>query len=99
MSIKKGILPKDFNINDKYSVLLFIKQGSNAETYRVKGTDGKYYGNIVWLKEPLKNGKPKVDDKNPDPKYQFYLSDLTKNFEKISKKFFGNSINLELKVL
>ncbi|SDE19497.1 glutamate racemase [Riemerella columbipharyngis] len=29
----------------------------------------------------------------------FYLSDLTKNFEKISKKFFGKSINLELKVL
>lgn len=29
---------------------------------------GKYYGKIVWLKEPLKNGKPKVDDLNPDPK-------------------------------
>lgn len=29
----------------------------------------------------------------------FYLSDITKNFEKISKKFFGNAINLELKVL
>jgi uncharacterized protein (DUF2147 family) len=35
-----------------------------------KGTNGKYYGNIVWLKEPLKNGKPKVDDKNPEPKLQ-----------------------------
>lgn len=33
------------------------------------------------------------------PNYQFYLSDLTKNFEKISKKFFGNSIQLELKTL
>ncbi|MDY3337720.1 glutamate racemase [Riemerella anatipestifer] len=30
---------------------------------------------------------------------KFYLSDLTKNFEKISKKFFGKSIDLELKVL
>ena len=29
---------------------------------------GKYFGKIVWLKEPLKNGKPKVDDLNPDPK-------------------------------
>jgi uncharacterized protein (DUF2147 family) len=29
---------------------------------------GKFYGKIVWLKEPLKNGKPKVDDLNPDPK-------------------------------
>ncbi len=28
---------------------------------------GKYYGKIVWLKEPLKNGKPKVDDLNPNP--------------------------------
>ncbi|MCL1675753.1 glutamate racemase [Elizabethkingia meningoseptica] len=33
------------------------------------------------------------------PSYHFYLSDITKNFEKISKKFFGNKINLELKVL
>lgn len=39
----KGILPKGFSINDKYSILLFIKQGSNAETYRVKGTDGRLY--------------------------------------------------------
>jgi uncharacterized protein (DUF2147 family) len=35
-----------------------------------KGTNGKYYGKIVWLKEPNKNGKPKVDDKNPEPKLQ-----------------------------
>lgn len=38
-----GILPKNFSVDDKYSVMLFIKQGSNAETYRVKGTDGKLY--------------------------------------------------------
>lgn len=43
MSIQKGILPKGFSIDDKYSVLLFIKHGSNAETYRVKGSDGKLY--------------------------------------------------------
>lgn len=44
MDVKyKGILPKAFSINDKYSILLFNKQGSNAETYRVKGTDGKLY--------------------------------------------------------
>jgi uncharacterized protein (DUF2147 family) len=35
-----------------------------------KSTNGKYYGKIVWLKEPLKDGKPKVDDKNPDVKLQ-----------------------------
>jgi transitional endoplasmic reticulum ATPase len=39
----KGILPKNFSVDGKYSVFLFIKQGSNAETYRVKGKDGKLY--------------------------------------------------------
>jgi len=28
---------------------------------------GKFYGKVVWLKEPLKNGKPKVDEMNADP--------------------------------
>lgn len=40
-----------------------------------------------------------LNKNNPAPKYHFYLSDITKNFEKISKKFFGRSIQLELKVL
>lgn len=40
-----------------------------------------------------------LNQKNPQATYQFYLSDLTKNFEKISKKFFGNSIDLKMKVL
>ncbi|HRE22865.1 MAG TPA: AAA family ATPase [Bacteroidia bacterium] len=43
MNNYKGILPKGFSIDEKYSVLLFIKQGSNAETYRVKGSDGRLY--------------------------------------------------------
>lgn len=43
MSSYKGILPKDLAIDSQYRVLLFIKQGSNAETYRVKGNDGKLY--------------------------------------------------------
>jgi uncharacterized protein (DUF2147 family) len=31
-------------------------------------TDGKYYGKILWLKDPNdeKTGKPKVDKENPD---------------------------------
>ena len=29
--------------------------------------DGKFYGRVVWLEEPLNDaGRPKVDDKNPD---------------------------------
>jgi hypothetical protein len=33
----RGILPHNFLVNEKYYVMLFIKKGSNAETYRVKG--------------------------------------------------------------
>ena len=40
-----------------------------------------------------------LNEQNPNPTYQFFLSDITKNFEKISKKFFGKTIDLELKVL
>jgi transitional endoplasmic reticulum ATPase len=39
----KGILPKNFSVDQEYTIMLFIKQGSNAETYRVKGKDGKLY--------------------------------------------------------
>lgn len=40
-----------------------------------------------------------LNSNNPKPSYHFYLSDITKNFEKTSKKFFGKAIQLELKVL
>ena len=41
--VLQGILQKGFMLANKYTVLLFIKKGQNAETYRVKGTDGKLY--------------------------------------------------------
>ena len=31
-----------------------------------KAVDGKFYGKIVWLKEPDRDGKPKTDIHNPD---------------------------------
>ena len=31
-----------------------------------KAVDGKFYGKIVWLKEPNRDGKPKLDIENPD---------------------------------
>ncbi len=66
----------------------------------------QYYGNRVrvidspnivanHLKSILEKNKL-LNSHNPHAKYQFYLSDLTKNFEKISKKFFGKSIDLNL---
>jgi transitional endoplasmic reticulum ATPase len=43
MDTQQGTLPKNYVINAHYTTLLFIKQGSNAQTYRVKGSDGKLY--------------------------------------------------------
>ena len=31
-------------------------------------TGDQYFGRIIWLKEPDKNGMPAVDDQNPDEK-------------------------------
>jgi uncharacterized protein (DUF2147 family) len=31
-----------------------------------KGTDGKYHGKLVWIKDGFKDGKPILDTENPD---------------------------------
>jgi transitional endoplasmic reticulum ATPase len=36
-------LPKGYLVNESYTILLYIKKGINAETYRAKGIDGKLY--------------------------------------------------------
>lgn len=38
--------------------------GAKLQVYR---KDDTYEAKIVWLKEPELNGRPKVDEKNPDP--------------------------------
>jgi len=40
---KQYTIQKNITLDSKYIILLFIKKGRNAETYRVKGTDGKLY--------------------------------------------------------
>lgn len=40
-----------------------------------------------------------LNSQNLVPLYQFFVSDLTKNFDKISRKIFGPGIHLELKSL
>ncbi|MEI8279965.1 MAG: DUF2147 domain-containing protein [Bacteroidota bacterium] len=46
---------------------LWYNDDKTAKILVYKANDGTFYGKIVWLKEPLRNGKPKMDDKNPDP--------------------------------
>lgn len=46
---------------------IWYNQEKTAKVQIFKATDGKYYGKIVWLKEPNnEEGKPKVDKNNPD---------------------------------
>jgi uncharacterized protein (DUF2147 family) len=42
--------------------------GENKARIQIYRSGNKYYGKIIWLKEPLKDGKPKLDHKNPDAK-------------------------------
>lgn len=47
---------------------VWITASDSSSVEIVKHTNGKYIGKINWLMEPLnENGKPKVDDNNPDP--------------------------------
>ena len=58
----KEILPKGYSVNETYSVILFIKKGHHAETYRVKGKDGKLY--FLKLFNPSKLHRTAFDDSN-----------------------------------
>lgn len=45
--------------------------GSKKGHVEIYKQSGKYYGKIVWLKEPLNDaGKPKVDENNPEESLQ-----------------------------
>lgn len=44
------------------------KEKSQVQIF--KATNGKYFGKIVWLAEPNKNGKAKVDEDNPEKALQ-----------------------------
>src|ERR1700753_3237137 len=47
---------------------LWYNDIKSAKIEITKSSDGKFYGKVVWLKEPLKNGKPKVNELNEAPK-------------------------------
>lgn len=40
--------------------------GENKAKVQIYRSGDKYHGKITWLREPLKEGKPKTDSKNPD---------------------------------
>jgi len=48
-------------------VWLVEDKDAKVEIYK---KNNKFYGKIVWLKEPNENGKPKLDKNNPNEKLQ-----------------------------
>jgi uncharacterized protein (DUF2147 family) len=44
----------------------WLTQYGDSKVTIKKAADGKFFGEISWLKEPNRNGVPKLDDKNPD---------------------------------
>jgi len=49
---------------------LWLTQNGDSKVTISKDSNGKFSGEITWLKEPNRNGKPKLDDKNPDASLQ-----------------------------
>ena len=53
---------------------IWITEGGRSRVEITKRADGKFYGKIVWIKEPLyledeeETGQPRRDKNNPDPK-------------------------------
>ncbi|MFT4061744.1 MAG: DUF2147 domain-containing protein [Edaphocola sp.] len=43
----------------------WFNEEKDAKVQIFKATNGKYYGKIVWLQEPDRDGKPKTDINNP----------------------------------
>jgi uncharacterized protein (DUF2147 family) len=43
----------------------WMNQEKDAKIEIYKARDGKFYGKIIWLKEPNRDGKPKTDINNP----------------------------------
>ncbi len=59
-----SIAGKSLAQKDKLEGLWYnAEKSAKIEIY--KATDGKFWGKIIWLKEPNENGKPKLDKNNP----------------------------------
>src|SRR5689334_2014192 len=44
---------------------VWLNAEKDAKIQIYKGSNGLFYGKIIWLKEPTENGAPKLDKNNP----------------------------------
>jgi len=49
---------------------VWFDEGKTSKVQIYQGKDGRFYGKIIWLKDPIDKttGKPQTDTENPDPK-------------------------------
>ncbi|MFC2080442.1 DUF2147 domain-containing protein [Bacteroidota bacterium] len=75
---------------DKFTGVWITESDSSSVEIVKNPSNGKYFGTINWLMEPLNDeGKPKVDEENPDPvkaKEPIMGLKLLKSFEYNEKK-------------
>jgi uncharacterized protein (DUF2147 family) len=74
---------------------IWLNEEKDAKIQIYKAVNGKYYGKIVWLKVPLKDGKPKSDENNPEDNLKAQpLINLVilKGFEKDGDKYSEGTI-------
>jgi uncharacterized protein (DUF2147 family) len=45
---------------------IWLTNGDDPAKIQIYKSGDKFYGKIIWLKNPLLNGSPKVDKNNPD---------------------------------
>ncbi len=83
--------------DENHVVGLWLTQNGDSKVTISKDSKGKFSGEITWLKEPNRNGKPKLDDKNPDVTLQtrpvlelMILSGF--NYEKDDKEWIDGKI-------
>jgi uncharacterized protein (DUF2147 family) len=51
---------------------VWLTGGKEPAKIQIFGSYDKYYGKIIWLKNPMENGKPRVDANNPDKAKRHY---------------------------
>lgn len=64
---------------------VWLNEEKDAKIQIFKGNDGLFYGKIIWLKEPVENGAPKLDKNNPEKtkrRQQIVGLVILKSFEK-----------------
>jgi uncharacterized protein (DUF2147 family) len=99
LAVTAAFRPADAEADKIQGTWLNEEGTAHVQIFRaVNGTfAGKYYGKIVWLKEPNENGKPKLDKNNPDESKRskplmglLMLQDFT--YDKDEKEWSGGTI-------